>query len=34
MSSFFHLLFDVVIFSGVTGGLTHGGNLAFPMVET
>jgi len=28
MSSFFHLLFGIVIISGVTGGLTQGGNLA------
>jgi len=28
MSSFFHLLFDMVITSGVTRGLTQGGNLA------
>jgi len=28
MSSFFHLLFDIVIISGVTRGLTQNGNLA------
>jgi len=28
MSSFFHLLFDMVIISGVTRGLSQGGNLA------
>jgi len=27
MSSFFHFLFDIFIISGVTTGLTQGGNL-------
>jgi len=27
VSSFFHLLFDIVIISGVTRGLSQGGNL-------
>jgi len=28
MSSFLHLLFDIGIISGVTSGLSQGGNLA------
>jgi len=28
MSSFLHLSFDIVIISGVTRGLSQGGNLA------